>query len=361
MTARAPALFCSVLSLQAGRGARVRAGVMRLNACSVPLSRRETTNGSPQGMGRGSHLRSRVLCVNDHVCAGSVPLSRRERGRGEGAHLRSRVLCVNDRSCLGLGEAPLFRAAAAARATFLAGKVAKAIHAAACAVLRTVPCAARRVPCPLSHPASRPSPARAFRARARSACAAPGANSPIHGLEHARLSLAPGCAARRWPTLPRSKATARVARVLSFFIPLRQRRDCAGNARSVSARGEAAQAAERPHRDVAGPRRHAHSRSGRCGRGRLSLVPFFADPKKGTRAAAAVRNGATLPSPTHEPSFMRDARRTAAQERTLTRRHAPPSHGRGKMRAFTHARDAAPVPRRTSSRATTNECPCPPP
>ena len=144
MTARAPALFCSVLSLQAGRGARVRAGVMRLNACSVPLSRRETTNGSPQGMGRGSHLRSRVSCVNDHVCAGSVPLSRRERGRGEGAHLRSRVLCVNDRSCLGLGEAPLFRAAAAARATFLAGKVAKAIHAAACAVLRTVPCAARR-------------------------------------------------------------------------------------------------------------------------------------------------------------------------------------------------------------------------
>ncbi len=139
MTARAPALFCSVLSLQAGRGARVRAGVMRLNACSVPLSRRETTNGSPQGMGRGSHLRSRVSCVNDHVCAGSVPLSRRERGRGEGAHLRSRVLCVNDRSCLGLGEAPLFRAAAAARATFLAGKVAKAIHAAACAVLRSTP------------------------------------------------------------------------------------------------------------------------------------------------------------------------------------------------------------------------------
>ena len=193
MTARAPALFCSVLSLQAGRGARVRAGVMRLNACSVPLSRRETTNGSPQGMGRGSHLRSRVLCVNDHVCAGSVPLSRRERGRGEGAHLRSRVLCVNDRSCLGLGEAPLFRAAAAARATFLAGKVAKAIHAAACAVLRTVPCAARRP-------------------RA-------GANSPIHGLEHARLSLAPGCAARRWPTLPRSKTTARTARALDLQSP----------------------------------------------------------------------------------------------------------------------------------------------
>ncbi|MDE2344783.1 MAG: hypothetical protein KGL63_15590, partial [Betaproteobacteria bacterium] len=38
-----------------------------------------------------------------------------------------------------------------------------------------------------------------------------------------------------------------------IFIPLRQRRrDCAGKARSVSARGEAATAAERPQHDVAG-------------------------------------------------------------------------------------------------------------
>ena len=92
-------------------------------------------------------------------------------------------LRLNAGACAALRKAALFRAAAAARATFLSGKVAKAIHAAASAVLRTVPCAARRP-------------------RA-------GANSPIHGLEHARLSLAPGCAARRWPTLPRSKATAR--------------------------------------------------------------------------------------------------------------------------------------------------------
>ncbi len=44
------------------------------------------------------------------------------------------------------------------------------------------------------------------------------------------------------------------------------------------------------------PRRHADPRSGRCSRGRLSLVPFFADPKKGTRAAAAARNKGTWPS-----------------------------------------------------------------
>jgi hypothetical protein len=37
-----------------------------------------------------------------------------------------------------------------------------------------------------------------------------------------------------------------------IFIPLRQRRDCAGKARRVSARGEAATAAERPQHDVAG-------------------------------------------------------------------------------------------------------------
>ena len=39
---------------------------------------------------------------------------------------------------------------------------------------------------------------------------------------------------------------------LLIFIPLRQRRDCAGQARSVSPRGEAATAAERPQHDVAG-------------------------------------------------------------------------------------------------------------
>ncbi|MHB1991983.1 hypothetical protein, partial [Metallibacterium scheffleri] len=38
---------------------------------------------------------------------------------------------VNDGSCAGLGKVPLFRAAAAARVTFLLGKVTKAVHATA--------------------------------------------------------------------------------------------------------------------------------------------------------------------------------------------------------------------------------------
>ena len=131
MTARALAWSCSapVLALREVQGARARTGAprchpehregsrpgagegsgLRPNACSSSLSTRETTHGSPQGT-----------------------------GRGEGSHLRSRVSCVNAGSRAEPRRVVLFRAAAAARATFLAGKVAKAIHAAACAVLRTV-------------------------------------------------------------------------------------------------------------------------------------------------------------------------------------------------------------------------------
>jgi hypothetical protein len=154
------------------------------------------------------------------------------------------------------------------------------------------PCAAHWPPCPRSHPAARPSPARAFRARARSAGAAPNANSPIPGLEQARLSLAPGCAARRGPTLPTatapSKTTAtaiaraqRGALALALDLhPLRRRRDCAGPARRVSARGEAAAAAERPQHEVAGrairPVQEEHgsrSRSRAAGHGWPSARP----------------------------------------------------------------------------------------
>ncbi|MHB8310141.1 MAG: hypothetical protein ACYDCY_06980, partial [Metallibacterium sp.] len=49
-----------------------------------------------------------------------------------------------------------------------------------------------------------------------------------------------------------SAGTASALAAHLIFIPLRQRRDCAGKARRVSARGEAATAAERPQHDVAG-------------------------------------------------------------------------------------------------------------
>ncbi|MHB8309912.1 MAG: hypothetical protein ACYC97_08580 [Metallibacterium sp.] len=46
------------------------------------------------------------------------PLSTREWAMGDGSRLRDCTPCMNDRSCLGLGEVPLFRAAAAARVPF---------------------------------------------------------------------------------------------------------------------------------------------------------------------------------------------------------------------------------------------------
>jgi hypothetical protein len=138
------------------------------------------THDTPRAMKPGTTARLRFRKLSGLPCFPS-PSWRGWRAAPDPA-LHSCILSVGNCSCVVLGKVPLFRPAAAAQATFLLGKVAKAIHAAACAVLRTVPCAARRP-------------------RA-------GANSPIHGLEHARLSLAPNCAARRRPTLPTSKAIA---------------------------------------------------------------------------------------------------------------------------------------------------------
>ena len=384
MTARAPALFCSAFSLQEGQGARVRAGAMRLNACSSSISPRE------RGRGEGSHLPGRALRVaREHgacVRLGKVPLFRaaaalhchpehregsclgaskgsglrpnacsssistRERGRGEGAHLPGRALRVNACSCAVTRKIALFRVAAAARATFLSGKVAKAMHAAARAVLRTVPYAARRAPCPLSHPASRPSPARAIPARAPSACAAPGANSPIRGLEHARLALAPGCAARRWPTLPTATATskatataiARAQRACSGFALDIPPPSAAAGLRGRGPQGERVGRAHAPqakdgHRRA--PRRHADPRSGRCCRGSLSLATFFGWQSKVARAAAAARNREPCQAlrKNHRSRAMRSARLRKSAPSPGAMRHPLPV-GEGKCtRSLTRA------------------------
>ncbi len=139
-----------------------------------------------------------------------------------------------------------------------------------------------------------------------------------------------------------------------IFIPLRQQRDCAGRARSVSARGEAATAAERPQHDVAGrtirpvqdarteialtrrrpgmaigaPRTGTRTRAAGAvvGVGFLWFL-FFADPKKGTRAAAAARNKGALPSPAQERSFTYNACQAGANPHPALR--APSPEGRG--------------------------------
>ncbi len=99
------------------------------------------------------------------------------------------------------------------------------------------------------------------------------------------------------------------------------------------------------------PRRHAHPRSGRCGRGRLSLVPFFADPKKGTRAAAAARNRASLRGPTpktivhaprqHHSEILRDAQDDKSRRQRHGTRQACEATRRASASASARARSFA--------------------
>ncbi len=195
---------------------------------------------------------------------------------------------LNAGACAALRKAVLFRAAAAARATFLAGKVAKAIHAAACAVLRTVTSfahpALRKSRCPRLLPraldAARPAywqvasatshPALLAGRLVRSRILLRGQARPVpsgrgraaHALRPARTRPSMGSNMRAFPSRPAALLGAgqrypdqrqrRAQRALLIFNPHRQRRDCAGEARRASARGEAATPAERPQHDVAG-------------------------------------------------------------------------------------------------------------
>ncbi len=400
MTARALAWSCSapVLALREVQGARARTGAprchpehregsrpgagdgsgLRPNACSSSPSTRETTHGSPQGTGRGegARLRSRVSCMNDHVCAGSVPLSRRERGRGEGSHLRSRVSCVNAGSRAEPRRVVLFRAAAAARATFLAGKVAKAIHAAACAVLRTVTSfahpALRKSRCPrlLSRAldAARPACWQVASATSRPALLAgrlvrsrillrgqaqpapSGRGRAAHALRPARTRPSMGSNKRAFPSRPAALLGAgqryerqRQQRVLLIFNPHRQRRDCVGKARSVSAMGEAATAAltrRRPGMAIGAPRAGTRTRAAGAAVG-VGFLWFLSLPIQRKEPARRQPHGTGQPCQAqrmnHRSRAMRGARLRKSAPSPGAMRHPRPV-GEGKCaRSLTRA------------------------
>ena len=214
---------------------------------------------------------------------------------------------MNAGSCAALGKTARFRAAAAARATFHSGKVAKAIHAAARAVLRTVTRCAHPALRESHGPQLLPRALNAVRRLAQRELAHPWARTGAP-LPHARLR----CPARSSATNINGNVQSCSVRALDLPPP-----SAAAGLRGKSPQGERDGRAHAPqamdgHRRA--PRRPAHPRSGRCRRGRLSLVPFFADSKKGTCAAAAARNGSTLRAAR--------ARTTVQVQRSTSRRDA---------------------------------------
>ena len=137
-----------------------------------------------------------------------------------------RLVPLGYRRCL--QELPL---ACGERVTFLTGKVTKAMSARGDGRRA----GARRLPCAACRPRA-------------------GANSPIHGLEHARLALAPVCAARRRPRARKIKSSVSepsihgtvfparpllAERSIGSFSPPSARRTPEGSARRASARGKA--------------------------------------------------------------------------------------------------------------------------
>ena len=286
---------------------------------------------------------------------------------------------LNAGACAALRKAVLFRAAAAARATFLAGKVAKAIHAAACAVLRTVTSfahpALRKSRCPRLLPraldAARPAywqvasatshPALLAGRLVRSRILLRGQARPVpsgrgraaHALRPARTRPSMGSNMRAFPSRPAALLGAgqrypdqrqrRAQRALLIFNPHRQRRDCVGKARSVSAMGEAATAAltrRRPGMAIGAPRAGTRTRAAGAAVG-VGFLWFLSLPIQRKEPARRQPHGTGQPCQAqrmnHRSRAMRGARLRKSAPSPGAMRHPRPV-GEGKCaRSLTRA------------------------
>ena len=292
--------------------------------------------------------------------------------------------CVNARSCSALGKIPFSLAAAAARVTFLLGKVTKAVHATACAPLRGVTSfahpALRKSRCPRLLPralnavrrfALRCSPV-ALSALASCFAAKPGPRHPGAGaqrMRYAQRELAHPCA-RTCAPCPRARlrcsALANATKVKNknhsnrarsaraFALDLHPPSAAAGlRGKTRRVRAKDALTRRRPRMAIGAPRAGTRTRAAGAAVGAAFLWPLSLagtapqerrEPRSGPRRgegqdARSKESGPGGGSRTEQGNLARlyaraivHAQHATKQVRTLTRREweQPPSSPEGR-------------------------------